>query len=71
MTLNKIIEFAKLYNIDFDKDIGCITSSDDELILDEIDQIGIKETSEGNKLVFIPFVHFYSDKDFELYNVIN
>lgn len=53
MTLNKIIEFAKLHNIDFDKDVGCITSS------------------EGNKLVFIPFVHFYSYKDFELYNVIN
>lgn len=74
MTLNELIGFAKTHDIDFDKDIMCVTSSDDDLMLDNIEQVAMKESDEGNKLVVIPFVHSYDadmNKGFELWDTVN
>ena len=67
MSLNELINFAKGHNIDFDKDILCIAQFDGECEIDNLEQIAMTETDEGNKLVFIPLVYSYNtDKEKEL-----
>ena len=75
MTLNELIRFAKMYNIDFDKNIVCVSTINDNLVLDNnLEQVAIKETDEGNKLVIIPSSLSYNadmNKEFELCDTVN
>ena len=74
MTLNELIKFAKVHNIDFNKDIICVAQFDGEIDLDNLEQIAMKETDEGNKLVVIPFVYSYNadmNKEFEFCDTVN
>ena len=63
MSLNELIKFAKMHDIDFDKDIICVAQFDGEIDLDNLEQIAMKETDEGNKLVVIPLVYSFYDND--------
>ena len=47
MTLNELIKFAKVHDIDFNKDIICVAQFDGEIDLDNLEQIAMKETDEG------------------------
>lgn len=60
MSLNELIRFAKMHDIDFDKDIICVSQVEGEIDLDNLEQIVMKETDEGNKLVVIPFEYSYN-----------
>ena len=74
MSLNELIVFAQKHNIDFDKDIICVSQVDGEIYLDNLEQIAMKETDEGNKLVTIPFVYSYDadmNKEFEFCDTVN
>ena len=74
MSLNELIRFAKMNDIDFDKDIICVSQFDGEIDLDNLEQIAMKETDEGNKLVVIPFVYSYNakmNKELELCDTVN
>ena len=74
MTLNELIKFAKVHDIDFNKDIICVAQFDGEIDLDNLEQIAMKETDEGNKLVVIPFVYSYNadmNKEFEFCDTVN
>ena len=74
MSLNELIKFAKKHDIDFDKDIICVSQVDGEIYLDNLEQIAMKETDEGNKLVAIPFVYSYSadmNKEFGFCDTVN
>lgn len=74
MSLNELIRFAKMHNIDFDKDIICVEQFNDVIELNSLEQIAIKETDEGNKLVIIPFVYSYNadmNKEFEFCDTVN
>ena len=74
MSLNELIRFAKVHDIDFDKDIICVSQVDSETYLDNLEQIAMKETDEGNKLVVIPLVYSYDvdmNKGFEFCDTVN
>ena len=74
MSLNELIRFAKMHDIDFNKDIICVSQVDGEVYLDNLEQIAMKETDEGNKLVIIPFVYSYDadmNKNFEFCDTVN
>lgn len=74
MSLNELIRFAKMHDIDFDKDIICVAQFDGEIDLDNLEQIAMKETDEGNKLVVIPFVYSYNadmNENFEFCDTVN
>ena len=74
MSLNELIRFAKIHDIDFDKDIICVSQVDGEIYLDNLEQIAMKETDEVNKLVVIPFVYSYDadmNKEFEFCGTVN
>lgn len=74
MTLNELIRFAKTHDIDFDKDIICVAQFDGEIDLDNLEQIAMKETDEGNKLAIIPFVYSYDadmNKELGFYDTVN
>ncbi len=74
MSLNELIKFAKVHDIDFGKDIICVSQVEGEIYLDNLEQIAIKETDEGNKLVVIPFVYSYNadmNKELELCDTVN
>ena len=47
MTLNELIKFAKVQDIDFNKDIICVAQFDGKIDLDNLEQIAMKETDEG------------------------
>ena len=74
MSLNELIRFAKMHDIDFDKDIICVEQFNSVIELNTLEQIAMKETDEGNKLVIIPFVYSYNAdmiKEFELCDTVN
>ena len=74
MSLNELIKFAKIHDIDFDKDIICVEQFNDVIELNSLEQIAMKETDEGNKLVAIPFVYSYDadmNKNFEFCDTVN
>ena len=74
MSLNELIIFSKMHNIDFDKDIICIAQFDGEIDLDNLEQIAMKETNEGNKLVLIPFEYSCNanmNKEFGFCDTVN
>jgi len=74
MTLNELIVFAQKHDIDFDKDIICVSQVDGEIYLDNLEQIAMKEANKGNKLVVIPFVYSYDadmNKNFEFCDTVN
>lgn len=74
MSLNELIRFAKMHDIDFDQDIICVSQVDNETYLDNLEQIAMKETDEGNKLVAIPLVYSYDadmNKEFEFCDTVN
>ena len=74
MSLNELIRFAEKHDIDFDKDIICVAQFDGEKDLDNLEQIAMKETDEGNKLVVIPFVYSYDadmNKELEFCDTVN
>ena len=73
MSLNELIRFAKMHDIDFDKDIICVEQFS-VIELGNIEQIAMKETDEGNKLVVIPFKYSYNadmNKELELCDTVN
>ena len=74
MSLNELIRFAKVHDIDFDKDIVCINTINDNLVLDNLEQVAMKEIDKGNKLVIIPSSLSYNadmNKEFELCDTVN
>ncbi len=74
MSLNELIRFAQKHDIDFDKDIICVSQVDGEIYLDNLEQIAMKEANKGNKLVVIPFVYSYDadmNKNFEFCDTVN
>lgn len=74
MSLNELIKFSKVHDIDFDKDVICVSQVYNEIYLDNLEQIAMKETDEGNKLVVIPFVYSYNadmNKNFEFCDTVN
>ena len=74
MSLNELIKFAKVHDIDFDTNILCVAQFDGEKDLSELEQIAMKETDEGNKLVMIPFVYSYNadmNEELELCDTVN
>lgn len=74
MSLNELIKFAKMHDIDFDKDIICVEQFNGVIELNSLEQIAMKETDEGNKLVVIPFEYSYNadmNKELELCDTVN
>ena len=74
MSLNELIRFAKIHDIDFNKDITCVNTVNDNLILDNLEQIATKETDEGNKLVIIPSSFSYNadmNRELEFCDTVN
>lgn len=74
MSLNELIKFAKMHDIDFDKDIICVEQFNGVIELNSLEQIAMKETDEGNKLVVIPFEYSYNAdmiKELELCDTVN
>lgn len=74
MSLNELIRFAKIHDIDFDKDIICVEQFNGVIELNSLEQIAMKETDEGNKLVVIPFEYSYNaemNKNFEFCDTVN
>ena len=74
MSLNELIKFAKMHDIDFDKDILCVEQFNGVIELNSLEQIAMKETDEGNKLVVIPFKYSYNadmNKELELCDTVN
>ena len=74
MSLNELIRFAKMHDIDFDKDIICVEQFNGVVELNSLEQIAMKETDEGNKLVVIPFEYSYNadmNKNFEFCDTVN
>lgn len=39
MSLNELIKFAKMHDIDFNKDIICVSQVDGEIYLDNLEQM--------------------------------
>lgn len=74
MTLNELIVFAQKHNINFNKDIVCINMIDDNLVLDNLEQIAMKEIDKENKLVIIPSSLSYNadmNEEFEFCDTVN
>lgn len=74
MSLNELIRFAKMHDIDFDKNIVCINMINDNLVLDNLGQIAMKEIDKKNTLVIIPSSLSYNadmNKEFELCDTVN
>lgn len=74
MTLNELIVFARNHEIDFNKDIVCMNMINDNLVLDNLEQVAMKEIDKENKLVIIPSSLSYNadmNKEFELCDTVN
>jgi len=71
MTLNELNKFARIHNIDFNKDILCINTINDNLVLNNLEQIAVKDI---DNLVFIPSSLAYNActiRDFKLCDTVN
>ena len=71
MTLNEIIKYAKLHNIDFDKPILTLADGEEKSTVcdSNVEQIGVKNIGGIDYLYMIPNTHSYDADLFETLNL--